>query len=140
MNIAFQSFICHRKHRLYDNDGPQTKPVHHNQVIKISPWTSKMIECVMFVSVRLYIVVLVKCLCCSGESGSGKTEATKLVLRYLTAIHHTRNITQQVCAKQFNLKMTYYYILNSIKRMYHHLIACDLIKYTGFIFFSYFES
>ncbi|XP_062386970.1 unconventional myosin-XV [Sardina pilchardus] len=37
-----------------------------------------------------------QCIIISGESGSGKTEATKLVLRYLAAIHHKRNITQQV--------------------------------------------
>ncbi|XP_014398290.1 PREDICTED: unconventional myosin-XV [Myotis brandtii] len=37
-----------------------------------------------------------QCIIISGESGSGKTEATKLILRYLASINQKRGIMQQV--------------------------------------------
>lgn len=37
----------------------------------------------------------------SGESGSGKTEATKLILRYLASINQKRGIVQQVSPPVF---------------------------------------
>lgn len=51
------------------------------------------------------------------RSGLGKTEATKLILRYLTAIHHKCNVTQQVCML---------YIKGVFANKYS--VCCDLLR------------
>ncbi|XP_028821776.1 unconventional myosin-XV-like, partial [Denticeps clupeoides] len=67
----------------YEGHGLGENPPHLFAIANISYTT-------MMDSKKNQVVVI------SGESGSGKTEATKLILRYLTAIHHKRNVTQQI--------------------------------------------